>query len=266
MKLGCTTVTFGGTIERKLDAMAAAGFEATELWPRDLYEHAMGPDFTLEALRKSGLALSVYQALRDYEGMGSTVRAHKLKIASQLMDQMDLIGGDLLVLPSNGDRDATGDRAAIVDDMRRLGDLAAERGKRIAYEVLAWGRWINDYRDGADLVAAVGHPCVGLMVDSFHVFARETPVSALADIPAELIFNVEVADAPATRLPAIEVSRNYRLFPGEGVHDVAGFCAAMRRTGFDGVWTVEIFNAHYRSEPPEAVATRAYRSLSEHLE
>lgn len=262
MRAGCTTVTFGGTIDQKLKAIAGAGFAFTELWPRDLFEHAEGPEFTLRALQESGLSVSVYQALRNYEGMPEPVRAGRLEIARQLMDQMDLVGAELLALPSNSDPAASGDRARLAGDLRRLGDLAGERGKKIVYEAVAWGTAIADYRDAAELIELADHPAVGLMVDSFHVFARKTPLAAIAEIPAARILHVEVADMPATRLPAIEVSRNYRLFPGEGVEDAVAFLGAVAAAGYRGVTTVEIFNAHYRTQPPGEVAARAFASLA----
>lgn len=68
-RLSCTTLTFAGRLPPKLAAMANAGFAATEFWPRDLYDDPGGPDVALDLLAQSGLRLSCYQALRDYEGM-----------------------------------------------------------------------------------------------------------------------------------------------------------------------------------------------------
>ena len=64
------------------------------------------------------------------------------------------------------------DRAAA--DLRELGERAAKRGLRIAFEALAWGRHINDYRDAWEAVRRADHPAVGLVLDSFHILARGT--------------------------------------------------------------------------------------------
>jgi 4-hydroxyphenylpyruvate dioxygenase len=239
--LGCTTATFGGKLPEKLEAMRGAGFTAIEFWPRDLFEHAEGPDVAINLLRRTGLRVAAYQALRNYEGMPAEVRRQKLGVAAQLMDQMALVGADLLVLCSNTDPGSSGDRAHMVDDLRVLGDLARRRGVRIAYEGLSWGRWIRDYRDAWALIEATDHEQVGMLLDGFHIF---------------------VMDLPMTRLDVLEVSRHYRLFPGEGIAPIDEFVQRVRGIGYTGCWSVEVFNAHYLALSPDAVAMRAARAMA----
>lgn len=259
-RLSCTTSTFGGRLRPKLAAMAAAGFAATEFWPKDLYEDPGGPDVALEALKDSGLKVSCYQALRDYEGMPAGEMAARLESARHLMDQMQTVGTDLLVMCSNTSPRASGERARMVDDLRRLGDLAASRGVRIAYETLGWGAWIRDYREAAKLIAEVGHERIGLNIDSAHIFARELPLEGIDAIPGERIFLVELADLPRASLEPRELTRHYRLFPGQGVHPVAEFLRRIQSTGYAGWYCVEIFNDHYFGMPPGEVAQLAARS------
>lgn len=256
-RLSCTTLTFAGRLPPKLTAMANAGFAATEFWPRDLYDDPGGPDVALDLLAQSGLRTSCYQALRDYEGMPAEEMPRRLDGARQLMDQMAVVGVDLLVMCSNTSPRASGDRPRTVDDLRKLGELAASRNVRIAYETLAWGTWIRDYRDAARLIHEVGHERIGLNVDSAHIFARDLPLDGLAGIPGERIFLVEIADLPRANLEPRELTRHYRLFPGQGVHPVAEFVRRIEATGYAGDYSVEIFNDHYAAMPPEAVARMA---------
>jgi len=259
--LGCTTATFGGKLPAKLQAMRDAGFEATEFWPRDLFEHAEGPEVAIDLLRQSGLQLSAYQALRNFEGSTEAQMPLKLEIARQLMDQMVLVGADTLVLCSNTDPTASGERALCAAHLRRLGDMAAIRGMRIAFETLSWGRWINDYRDAWALIQEVAHPCIGLLLDAFHLFVSRTPLQDIARIPAQNIFLVELADLPQANLTPLEISRSYRLLPGEGVGPVAEFLDQIGQTGYSGVLSLEIFNAHHAAQEPAAVALHAMDRL-----
>jgi 4-hydroxyphenylpyruvate dioxygenase len=260
-RFSCTTATFGGKLPEKLRAMQAAGFAATEFWPRDLFEHADGPDTAVELLRETGLTVSAYQALRNFEGMSPEVRARKLDIAKQLMDQMAFLGADLLVLCSNTAPESSGDHGRIAEDLAVLGELARSRGLRVAYEALCWGRWIRDYRDAWRVVKATAHENVGIMLDSFHVYALDLPLDGIGEIPADKIFLVEVADLPGTNLDLVEVSREYRLFPGEGVTPIADFVRQVRKTGYAGQYSIEVFNAQYRAMAAEAVAERAMRCM-----
>ena len=256
-RLSCTTLTFAGRLPPKLAAMAGAGFMATEFWPRDLYDDPGGPDVALDLLAQSGLRISCYQALRDYEGMPADEMPRRLDGARQLMDQMAVVGVDLLVMCSNTSPRASGDRPRMVDDLRKLGELAASRNVRIAYETLAWGAWIRDYRDAARLIREVGHERIGLNIDSAHIFARDLPLTGIDEIPGERIFLVEIADLPRANLEPRELTRHYRLFPCQGVHPVAEFVRRIEATGYAGDYSIEIFNDHYAAMPPEVVARMA---------
>jgi len=256
-RLSMTTSTFGGALDGKLRAMAAAGFGATEFWPKDLFEHPDGPDAALAQLKAYGLEVSAYQALRNYEGAPPEERARKSGIATQMMDQMALLGADLLVVASNTSEETSADRARMADDLARLGDLAAARGVRIAYEPIAWGRHVRSFEDGWAVVRAAGHPQVGLLLDSFHSFILDTPLAALSDIDGSKIFLVELSDFARSALPFIDIARHYRLFPGEGLSQMAEFVQRVRATGYTGCYSVEVFNAHCRAGDPTEVALRA---------
>jgi 4-hydroxyphenylpyruvate dioxygenase len=263
--LSCTTATFGGKLPEKLRAMQSAGFVATEFWPRDLFENAEGPGIAIDLLRETGLAVSAYQALRNFEGLSAKQRGQKLGIAEQLMDQMALVGCDLLVLCSNTDPDSSADHRRIADDLRLLGDLARTRGVRIAYEALSWGKWLRDYRDAWQVIKIADHPQVGMMLDSFHIYALGLPLDGIDAISADKVFLVEIADLPGTSLAPIEISRHYRLFPGEGIAPIDEFLRRVHGIGYKGCLSVEIFNAHYFASVPHEVAARAMRATAEAL-
>lgn len=260
-RLSCTTVTFGGKLPEKLKAMKDAGFGATEIWPRDYYEHNEGPDIAMDMLNSLGLATSCYQNLRNFEGMPAHLRQRKINIATQLFDQMRLIGCETLVLCSNIAPDSSPDKGRIADDLRMLGELAEPYGVRVAWEPICWGRWIKDYRDAWEIVQKVNHPRIGLVLDSFHVFALKLPVEPIADMDPAKIFLVEVADMPGGNLDFLEVSRSFRLFPGEGVTPIPAFMKQVRKTGYSGFYSVEVFNTYYQTQDLNQVARRAMASL-----
>lgn len=254
--LGATTSTFGGSLAVKLKAIAAAGFSATEFWPKDLFEHPEGPTKAIELLRENNLTISIYQALRNYEGAPPVERDQTLGIAEQMMDQMALLGCDTLAMPSNSGGDCSGDPDRIAADLCKLGDLARSRGMRVALEPICWGRHIRDYRDGWAVVRRANHSAIGLMLDSFHAFMTRSPLAGIGDIPAEKIFLVELADFAAAALEGIEISRHYRLFPGEGHSPTGEFLRMIEQTGYRGCLSVEVFNALYCHSDPFETARR----------
>lgn len=260
-RLSCTTVTFGGKLPEKLRAISNAGFGATEVWPRDYYEHNEGPDIAMDLLEANKLVPSAYQNLRNFEGMPEKLRKRKINIATQLFDQMRLLGCETLVMCSNIAPDSSGDKGRIMDDLRQLGDLAKSYGVRVAWEPICWGRWISDYRDAWDIVRRVDHANIGMVLDSFHVFALDLPVEPIADIDGDKIFLVEVADLPKVNLDFIEMSRSFRLFPGEGFTPIRAFLDQVGKTSYNSFYSVEVFNSYYHTLDLQFVADRAMRSL-----
>jgi 4-hydroxyphenylpyruvate dioxygenase len=257
-RLSCTTATFGGTLEVRLAAMCDAGFAATELWPRDLFESFTDADTAVRLLRDSGLAVSCLQGLRDFESMPPDVRDHKLALADHLIDQTHLVGTDLLVLCSNTSAECSRDWSRAIEDLRLLGDLARSRNVRVGYEPLCYAPWIADYRLAWDLVRQVDHPNIGLVLDSAHVFLLDLPLAPIAAIPGDKLFLVEFADLPAANLTIRELVRYYRLFPGEGTRPMAEFTRQVLQTGYAGYYSVEIFSSRYEAMPPAQAAQRAF--------
>jgi len=231
-RLAYTTATFGGSLEQRLSSIRSAGFTATEVWPRDLFESFTDADTVLRLLRDSGLAVACLQGLRDFESMPPAVRDHKLKLADHLIDQMQFMATDLLVLCSNTSPACTRDWDRAVDDLRVLGDFARSGNVRIGYEPLCYAPWTADDRVAWDLVRTVDHSNVGLVLDSAHVFLLNLPVEPIGAIPGDKIFLMEFADLPTANLPIRELVRFYRLFPGEGTQPLAAFAQQVIRTGY----------------------------------
>ena len=119
------------------------------------------------------------------------------------------------------------DRSAA--DFHELGERAAKRKLRVGFEALAWGRHINDYRDAWEVVRRANHPAIGLVLDSFHTFARKTDLTPMRAIPGDRIFLVQLADAPWLEMDVLNWSRHFRCFPGQGDMPLLDFMGAVQR-------------------------------------
>jgi 4-hydroxyphenylpyruvate dioxygenase len=156
---------------------------------------------------------------------------------------------------------AAGGISRAAEDLAALGELAAGQGLRVAYEALAWGRHVNDYRDSWEIVRRADHDAVGLCLDTFHIFSRNTILDAIESIPGDRIFLAQVADAPRLSLDTLSWSRHYRCFPGQGELPLAEFMNKLAATGYAGPLSLEIFNDQFRSGDVEQTAADGYRSL-----
>ncbi|WP_457147667.1 TIM barrel protein [Mycobacterium sp. URHB0021] len=102
---------------------------------------------------------------------------------------------------------------------------------------------------------------VGVCLDSFHVLSRGDDPAGIEEIPADKIFYLQLADAPALSMDVLSWSRHDRLFPGEGAFDLVGFIPHVLATGYDGPLSPEVFNDTFRQTDPDRTGVHALRSL-----
>jgi len=266
MQTAIATVSLSGTLEEKLAAIAAARFRGVEIFENDLLSFNGSPRDVRAMVADLGLEIAAFQPFRDFEGMPEPKRARAFARAERKFDVMAELGCDLLMVCSNVSPDALGgiDRAAA--DFRELGEHAAKRGMRVAFEALSWGKHVNDYRDAWEIVRRADHAAVGLVLDSFHILARGTDLSAIRAVPKDRIFLVQMADAPRLKMDYLSWSRHYRCFPGQGELPVDAFMDALQATGFDGLLSLEIFNDRFRAGSARGVAVDGQRSLIQMLD
>ena len=150
---GMDTITLAGPLEAKLAAMRAAGFTQVMLNTRDLAEHPGGAPAACEAVRRSGLRVTGFQVLRDFEGLSGHLHAYKVDIAKAMLEMCHGLGSRLLLACSSTSAHATGEFEALKSDLQKLAMLAVPFGIRIAYEALSWGRHVNEFTQAWDIVA-----------------------------------------------------------------------------------------------------------------
>jgi 4-hydroxyphenylpyruvate dioxygenase len=260
-KRSIATVSLSGALDEKLRAIAAADFDAVEIFENDLLSFGGSPREVGQLCRDLGLEICAFQPFRDFEGMPEPQRARGFARAERKFDLMQELQTDLLLICSNVSPTALGgiDRAA--DDFRALGELAAKRSLRVGFEALAWGRHVNDYRDAWEIVRRADHEAIGVILDSFHALAPNFPTAAVRAIPADKIFLVQLADAPTIDLDVLSWSRHFRCFPGQGDLPVLDFMESVAATGYAGPISLEIFNDQFRAGSAARTAMDGMRSL-----
>ncbi|HEY6611341.1 MAG TPA: 3-dehydroshikimate dehydratase QuiC [Pseudomonas sp.] len=261
MHRSIATVSLSGTLPEKLEAIAAAGFDGVEIFENDLLYYGGSPREVRKLAADLGLEITLFQPFRDFEGCRRDRLARNLDRAERKFDLMQELGTDLVLVCSNVAADALGERQILIDDLHLLAERAGARGLRIGYEALAWGRHVNTYQQVWDIVRAADHPNLGVLLDSFHTLSLKGDPSAIAEIPGDKIFFVQMADAPLLNMDVLEWSRHFRCFPGQGDFDLPGFLAPILKSGYRGPLSLEIFNDGFRAAPPRSTAVDGHRSL-----
>jgi sugar phosphate isomerase/epimerase len=204
----------------------------------------------LKELQKSGMSASSIQAKVHSvfeDSMSSKPkdpedRIHDIKKSMKMTAPHVPKGTPFIVItgiPPEGNFRKAVDRS--VEALKDLGDFAAEHGLSIAFEPLSP---VNIHTDtavwgldqGLEVIERVNHPAVGICIDSWNVW--QTP--ALDDVIAQCGKRIRVVQLSDWRQPRSTADR-YTL--GEGEIPLARMMRAIRKTGYEGPWVVEILSS-----------------------
>ncbi len=263
---GMDTISLAGPLEAKLKAIRDAGFGQVMLSARDVVGHPDGLDAAVRVVKESGLRVTGFQVLRDFEGLSGHLHDYKIDIAKSMLEMCAALGSKVLLVCSSTSTHATQDLDHIAADLRKLAMLAVPLGIKVAFEGLSWGRTINEFTTAWDVVFRADVPNLGIGLDSFHMLAAKTPLDELEILDPEKIFLVQLADFMWQEIHSFEermtTARHFRVFPGEGVHSeaTADLVTRLYKLGYRGDYSFEVFNDDYQQLPLPTVAQRAWKS------
>ena len=169
MRTGIATVCLSGTLREKMRACATAGFDGIEIFEQDLVTSPLSPEGVRKMAEDLGLSLDLYQPFRDFDSVPADLLAANLRRADAKFRLMSRLGMDTILVCSNVATASIDDDGLRAEQLAALAALAQDHGVKVAYEALAWGKYVNDYEHAHRLVTAVDHPNLGTCLDSFHI-------------------------------------------------------------------------------------------------
>ena len=262
---GMDTISIAGPLEAKLRTIRDAGFAQVMLSAGDIAGHAGGSGAAIRAVKESGLRVTAFQPLRDFEGLDGALHAYKVDVAKALLEMCANVGSPILVATSSALPHTSNDRDVIAKDLRKLAMLALPLQIKVAYVALSWGRAIADISAALDVVGRADMPNLGIGIDSFHVFASKSKLEELEMVLPETVLLAQLSDFMVAELPSneerISTATHLRVFPGEGTHS-AQLSELVRRLssiGYSGDYSFQVFNDDYHQMDPATVAQRARR-------
>ncbi|MET1022222.1 MAG: TIM barrel protein [Arthrobacter sp.] len=261
MRTGIATVCLSGTLREKMQACAVAGFDGIEIFEQDLVTSPLSPEGVRKMAADLGLTLDLYQPFRDFDSVPGELLAANLRRAEAKFRLMSRLGMDTILVCSNVATASIDDDGLRAEQLSALAAVAQDHGVKVAYEALAWGKYVNDYEHAHRLVAMVDHPNLGTCLDSFHILSRDWDTAPIESFAPEKIFFVQVADAPKLSMDVLSWSRHYRVFPGEGQFELAKFLGHVVRAGYTGPVSLAVFNDVFRQSDVDRTAVDAMRSL-----
>ncbi|MEW6358795.1 MAG: sugar phosphate isomerase/epimerase [Planctomycetota bacterium] len=236
----------------KIAIAGECGYEAIELWINDIDEYVKGGGSIRDvnkALADNNLSVPTIIALHGW--LGSTGAEHReaIKDAKRRLAIGEQVGAQYAISsPPRAKVDMGGAGA----QYRELLDLA--KGLRIkpAMEFLGFVPTVCTIKAAWKIVCDAGHPDGSIIMDPFHVFRGGGSIEEMDPIPGDKIAVFHFNDAPATK-PRAEQSDADRVFPGDGILDLADMIARLKGKNYKGAISLELFNPTYWEQDPREV-------------
>jgi len=148
-----------------------------------------------------------------------------------------------------------------VSRLHLVADLLADAGLRLGLEYIGpktfWGgerfAFIHSIGEALELIADVGKPNIGLILDSYHWYtAGESAIDLVGLTDADIV-SVDINDARDDRQRDEQQDLDRRLPGSTGVIDLTGFMDAVRAAGYTGPVKVEPFMKSLAEQPVDEV-------------
>ena len=198
-----------------------------------------------EALRAADLDPWCINSIENITGLDANARL-------ELMDEVRRVAGiaraigapSIVVVP--GAHVGAFDRAAQIEDaVSVLAQMANVcDGVALAFEFLGKPRCAVPTLDMAiEIVERVDRENVGLVIDTFHFFAGGSRLGDSRGCRFDRLLVVHLNGCED--LPKAQLTDGHRLYPGEGAIPIDEIVGAIRSTGYDGTFSIEIFREDY---------------------
>jgi hypothetical protein len=176
---GMDTASLAGSLEAKLAAVREAGFAQVMISATDVVAHPSGVAAAAQAIRASGLRVTGYEALRDFEGLAGHLHTYKVDVAKAMLDVCGEIGSRVLLVEASASTHSDPDRDAIARDLTKLALLAIPLGIRVAFKGMPGSRTVRDWLAAWDIVNRADCPNLGFAIDSFDILSEDASAERL---------------------------------------------------------------------------------------
>ncbi|MCQ6558403.1 sugar phosphate isomerase/epimerase family protein [Paenibacillus mendelii] len=254
--------------ERLIESAAEYGFQAVDVDALSLVER-LGLDQARELLQKHGIVIGSIGLPVEWRTTDEAFLQglEKLAKSAAAASALGCTSCCTYILPSTDMKPAHFMTVA-TKRLRICAQILGAYGIRLGLEFVGphhlrtqWKHpfiWTLD--ETLDWIDAIGESNVGLLFDAYHWYTNELTVADIERLRPEQIVHAHINDAPD--LPVEDVLDNGRLYPGEGVIDLAGFLRALHAIGYKGVVAQEILTASRSAESPESLLQRSQKGFN----
>lgn len=236
-----------------------AGYGGVELWIPKLARY-LDAGFSSAELRSllGPLRVTMLDTLAPIESSDRATRARlraECARMAQVSSELACPAIQVVALDEFGASSGPERMQVLVASLTELAEIAASFGVMLALEPVVFSPF-HALHHAVDVVEAVGRDRVGLCLDTWHLWTSGTTWDEVANLDRDLILSVHISDTQA-RTGAQWRDADRTALPGDGILPLNNAINAIRATGYDGYWAVEMTSARHWEWDPQTLASVA---------
>jgi sugar phosphate isomerase/epimerase len=244
----------------RVEAAAKAGYKGVGLIHADL--QATREKIGLKEMRRildaNGMPHVELEFITHWFSSGE-LRTASDKVRRELFEAAEVLGArDVKIAPEF--EATTIDIPHVTDSFAEICRDAARHGTKIALEIMPFSN-VKTVETARAIVEGAAQANGGLLIDIWHIARGGIAYEKVAEIPKQYMVSVELDDADAGIVGTLWEDTIYeRRLCGEGVLNPPAFIDAVRKTGFDSFYSVEVISKKHRVLPLEEAARRSFET------
>jgi 2-keto-myo-inositol isomerase len=176
------------------------------------------------------------------------------------------LGADKIVLvPAMTTKPAEDDYKRGIDNLREAAELSGQFGVSLLFEFSRFFTLASSLTTALMFVRGANHPRVKLMIDTYHFWIGPSKMEDLELLRDGELAHMHFEDTP--REPVRELlEQRHRALPGQGVAPLKTIVETVKRKGYAGALSVELFDPSFQAMAPYELATKVRAAVEPLLE
>jgi len=244
-------------ITEEVDLAAKVGYQAIEPWIRELDQYVSSGGSLKDLgkrIKDAGLVVPSAIGFAEWIVDDDARRQKGLEEARRSMDLVQQIGGTRLAAPPVGATNQTDlNLLQAADRYRVLLEIGVKTGVIPQVEVWGFSKSLSRVGETALVALECGRPEACILPDVYHLYKGGSDFTGLKLLAGTSFHMLHLNDYPG-RLSRAEITDAHRVYPGDGVAPLTELLRDVRRMGFRGFLSLELFNRDYWKQDAALVA------------
>ncbi len=235
------------TLEEKIKIASETGWDGIEPWVNELeeYEKKGGSLKELgQRLKELGLIVPNVIGLWDSMPDGEEAFKESLKVTKNRMRMCAEVGSRFVAVIPGPDRENFDLKwgAKCYKEIIKIG--VEEYGIVPAIEFVGFFKGVYRFGQACAIAIDADDPRACIISDTFHLFRGGSGFSGLNLVQGDLIAHFHWNDVPGD-IPREEQGDAHRVYPGDGVLPLKDVLRTLKKIGYKGCLSLEIFKREY---------------------